>query len=187
MRFFRNLQFAQVKQTAGKTVVALAFMLVMLGSMFSVSAFAQIPSAFAKPTVRVHAVQSIPKAGCFPSNAIWTWVSSSEVFQAWIALDTTPNKHVNFHVQYYCGGDIRNYHITYAGNGLFKSYDFVTGVTKTYGNSGIYVCDSLSVASSEQATDAGNTLPSAYGKDLTNQSVYPLYEAMNELMGGICP
>lgn len=181
----RNFQPVRTTRITGSRLVTFAIVLLLLGSIFSLSAFTLAPSTLDHASSR-GAVANIPEAGCFPGNAYWTWVSPDRVFQAWMALDLTPSKHVNYHVQRYCGSDIANYHITYNGSGIWKSYDSVSNTTAYYGDSHIALCDSLSVAVSDQATAAGKKVYQSDSESLVNSSISPLAEGMDSLIGGAC-
>lgn len=181
----RNFQPVRTTRITGSRLVTFAIVLLLLGSIFSLSAFTLVPSTLDHASSR-GAVANIPEAGCFPGNAYWTWVSPDRVFQAWMALDLTPSKHVNYHVQRYCGSDIANYHITYNGSGIWKSYDSVSNTTAYYGDSHIALCDSLSVAVSDQATAAGEKVSQSDKNNLINSSISPLDEGMDSLIGGAC-
>lgn len=189
MRSFRNLQFARVQQAAASTFVALTFMLVLLGSMFSVSAFAQAPSAFAKPTIRTHAVQTIPEAGCFPSGTLWTWTDQGHnpPLQAWISnmeFDSTYGWHYNYHTQHYCGSDFHNYHIYYDPSDpnyyVWRVYDSVANIEKVYkyergcGCSGNFPPIAADVTAPQFANDAANAVGD---NNLYNASVSVLTQA----------
>jgi hypothetical protein len=153
--------------------------------MLSLSAFTLAPSTLDHVSSRI--ATQIPATGCFPGNAVWTWVSPDKYFQAWIGpLEYTPNKHFNFHVSTVCGPDTANYHISYNGNHLWKSWDSVSNTTAYYGDSRADLCSSIVTAANDQAQAASNHVYSGDAQDLINKSWHPLWRSMDNEIGGIC-
>lgn len=188
MRSLPQAQHGHVQQALKTLLITLALMLVLVGSTLSLSAFTQAPSIGSQPinagTVH-HYKPSL--AGCFPGNAVWTWVGSSGIYQAWITPgETYPTKHFNFHVQWYCGSDIANYHVMYIGHELFQTYESVHGVTKNWGNSSFDLCNSMTLAAGEIAANAANQITQPDSNQLQGASYKPLWNSMNALIGGWC-
>jgi di/tricarboxylate transporter len=179
------LQFASTKRVFKTTFITLALMLMLMGGVLSLSGFTQSHSTLAQSPYRAHKIGKLPDAGCFPNNAVWTWVSPDGVFQAWIGPIEYP-KHFNFHVSPVCAPDTANYHISYIGNGIWRSYDSVANKTANYGSSGVAVCDSLGIAASEQANAAAVHVYNADKNSLIGGSYSPLWEMMNLEIGGVC-
>ena len=188
MRSLPQAQHGHVQQALKTLLITLALMLVLVGSILSLSAFTQAPSVNSQTSAGVGIVEHHKPftQGCFPGNAVWTW-SAPKLYQAWMTPgETYPTKHFNFHVQHYCGGDIANYHVMYIGNGLFQTYESVSGVTKNWGVAGWPVCYSLPQAAAGINGDAENKLPSPWGSQMGQQSYPPLWLSMDRLIGGNC-
>lgn len=194
MRSFQNFQPAHIKQTVKATLIALTFMLVLLGSVLSLSAFTLAPSVSAQNPSKVSAFPLTPSridrlipATCkpsFPSDAVFTWYNS--LYQAWIRPIEGSDKHFNFAIQP-CGGGgyYINAHVRYIGNKLWQTYDEVSGETKTWGDSSHLLCSSWTIATQ------GVTAYVAYkigtgSDDLYNKSYYTVGVLMDKQIGGVC-
>ncbi len=150
-----------LKKFSTRLTLILSWMLI--GCVFSLLAFIVVPAE----------VQAKPLAGCFPSNAVWTWTDTAHKppLQAWMGPlenDKASGWHHNLHVQQLCGGDFHNYHITYnKGNPKayeWHVYDDVTKKTRVYtyprgcGCTGGFPLIAAEVASVGFAGDVGNDI-----------------------------